>query len=128
MSSSVSKQAFGHVWFWKNGLTENSIRFILDENSYTVSAETDVEFLTAEKDFFTVFRFKTTSPNEKKLLIIRDSFGTAMAEYIAVNYKRSVMIYDKAYTPAAIDEENADIVVYEVVERYLRNLLTCEVV
>lgn len=102
---------------------------IQEKNLYSVKSTTDVEILSPEIDILrqidipTELRFSTTSENDKKLFLVRDSFGTAMAEYIALNYKESVMVHRDIYDPAMILSEDPDIVVIEVVERYVRSLV-----
>ena len=47
-----------------------------------------------------------------------------MAPYIGGYFSETYMPHRIDYSPAMIQEESPDIVVYEVVERYVDNLLT----
>ena len=100
---------------------------LYEKNSYSVEVNSTVGILTREQDFTTEFRYKTTSANPQKLFMVRDSFCSYMADYIAPNYSESVMMHTNYFKPEMIDTENPDVVVYEVVERYLGKVMNLNV-
>lgn len=71
-----------------------------------------------EEDFATIFRYETPNADDRKLFVIRDSFCTAMAHYLASQFAQSTMVHTAAYTPDILAAEDPDIVVLEMVERY----------
>lgn len=71
-----------------------------------------------EENFFGLLRYETPGADERKLLVIRDSFCTAMAHVLASQFRWSTMVHKAAFTPEVIEQENPDVVVYEVAERY----------
>lgn len=101
--------------------------YIHEENAYYVDYVPKAQILTSAKDFSTEFRFTTDLEDGKKIFIVRDSFCTAMAEYIASNFTESVMIHESYYNPAMIEIENPDIVVFQCCERYIPRLSTLTV-
>ncbi len=61
--------------------------------------------------------------DESRLLLVGDSFSTLMFPYIACNYETSKMVIYYDYNEELLEEFQPDVVVFEVVERYLGNLL-----
>ncbi|MBQ4148498.1 MAG: hypothetical protein II594_02070, partial [Clostridium sp.] len=70
-------------------------------------------------DFATAFRYHTENGDPRKLMVIRDSFGTAWSDVLGSQFKESVMFHRDYYQPEMFYEEMPDIVVYECVERQL---------
>ncbi|MBO5573313.1 MAG: hypothetical protein J5947_03625 [Clostridium sp.] len=70
-------------------------------------------------DFATAFRYRTENGDPRKLMVIRDSFGTAWSDVLGAQFKESVMFHRDYYQPEMFYEEMPDIVVYECVERQL---------
>lgn len=93
--------------------------YIDEESNHIIDYKANSNILSSSKDFVTKYCFTTDSTNDKKLLVIRDSFCTAMAEHTATNFKESVMIHRDYYNPTMLQEENPDIVVFQIVERLL---------
>lgn len=58
----------------------------------------------------------------RKVLMIGDSFSALLAPYIAANFNHMYDTFYYTYTPEDLEREQPDIVVYEVVERYIANL------
>ncbi len=73
-------------------------------------------------DFATAFRYHTENGDPRKLMVIRDSFGTAWSDVLGSQFKESVMFHRDYYQPEMFYEEMPDIVVYECVERQLSAL------
>jgi len=59
-------------------------------------------------------------PPVKKLLIRRDSFGSAMTPYLRSNLPRVVVKHYSQFQPEQIWEEKPDVFVIQIVERYIR--------
>ncbi|MBQ9438903.1 MAG: hypothetical protein IJU50_11315 [Lachnospiraceae bacterium] len=60
--------------------------------------------------------------NDSGVLLIGDSFSTLMFPYLACNFDRSKMIIYYDYNEEVLEETAPDVVVFEIVERYLGNL------
>lgn len=101
--------------------------YIHEENAYYVDYIPKGQIISSEKDFSTEFRFETDIEDGEKIFIVRDSFCTAMAEYIASNYSDAVMIHESYYNPEMIEVENPDVIVFQCCERYIPRLLTLTV-
>lgn len=97
---------------------------IMEDFSYDIEHTVSATVENISNPAFDEHRFVSDSENKRKLLIIRDSFGNAMAPYIGGYFSETYMPHRIDYSPSMIQEENPDIVVYEVVERYVDNLLT----
>ena len=92
---------------------------------YSVVGYAKIENLELVKDeFFGEIIYRNKNSNAKKLLVCRDSFGTAMTRILASQFNESVFLHRNSYVESeSIKEHNLDIVVYEVVERYIGELL-----
>lgn len=64
--------------------------------------------------------FKMDGAADKKLLMRMDSFGAAMAPCLSQNLSHSVLMHYGQFQPEQIWEEKPDVVVIEIVERYVR--------
>lgn len=71
-----------------------------------------------QEDFHTAFRYRTEGADDRSLFVIRDSFCTAMAHYLATQFSSSCMAHLSTFTPDMISAEDPDVVVYEMAERY----------
>ena len=98
-----------------------------EELGYTVHFMPQVNYTVINEDFYTEFRYTSESKNNEKIMVIRDSFTSAMVPYIATSFKETVMPYADAYSKDMIAEEKPDIVVYETVERWLGNIRSFEI-
>ena len=78
---------------------------------------------TGEKGTSERVDIETDLDDMPKALIFADSFMIAMRPYFAETFHRVVIVPHKGLTfdPALIEKEKPDIVIYEVVERLLRN-------
>ena len=72
----------------------------------------------------TQFRTYNSQNNaaHEKFVMVGDSFNGAMFPYVAVNYNNAYSCFYYDYTPDLLEEESPNVVVYEVVERYLGNM------
>lgn len=59
---------------------------------------------------------------------MRDSFTSGMLPYITDNFKETSCEHYNLCTPELLKEEDADIVVYEVVERYIDRMFMIDLV
>ncbi len=59
----------------------------------------------------------------KKVVVFRDSFFNALTPYFSEHFERSVYVWDYEPHQYIIDEEKPDIVVLEILERFLDRLL-----
>jgi alginate O-acetyltransferase complex protein AlgJ len=67
----------------------------------------------------------TVMPDEKlpKAVIFRDSFFNGLQPFTSEHFSRVVYVSDLQYDPQLVAEENPDMVILEVAERYLNRLL-----
>lgn len=84
----------------------------------------DNENISAEKwDFFGEVIYHNPAADSRKIFIKRDSYATAMTQYIGPQFAESYMIHKNNYSQELIDKHNPDIFVYETVERSIHDLL-----
>ncbi len=69
----------------------------------------------------------TSNADERALLMVRDSFGTAMIPYLSTQFNECSFIHYDMYTPDVINQYPSDIVVLEVVERHIWRLVNFKV-
>ena len=62
-------------------------------------------------------------PRLPRLVMFRDSFSDALIPYLSEHFSRSVYIWKPTVDFTVIEREQPDVVIYEVVERYLGSLL-----
>lgn len=67
--------------------------------------------------------FSSNAEDKRKIMIIRDSFGEGMFEFVPKEFKESVFIHRHDFNNELMQSEDPDIVVYEMVERYLDALI-----
>lgn len=60
----------------------------------------------------------STSPNNKKILFIGDSFKTLTIQYLSKLYTQTYFIHRDYYNEEIIKQYNPDIIIFEVVERH----------
>ena len=104
-----------------NGLTS------MKAPEYTVAGYPAFPVETLKWDFQEVFQYHAEGADPRRLYVIRDSFATAMAPYIAGQFQDSWIRYMVTYTYEDLLAFDPDIVVYEVVERNLYMLETFSV-
>ena len=101
------------------GMINLSKDFVNKEDDYHVSGYDSHDCECLKDDFTTEIIYKANDADERKLFIARDSFTSAMAPYVGSQFNESYMYYDRNLTQDIIEKENPDILVYEVVERYV---------
>ena len=68
-------------------------------------------------------RFQSTNMNGKKIMIYRDSFGKQLINHITKEFREVAMLWAVPFSEEQILDEDPDVVVIEVAERYLENLI-----
>lgn len=114
-------------FYWKNGLDlENMMGltgYFNKEQNYEVSGYSDVTVITEQnerqryEDFAGVCKYTSDSTNDKKLMFVRDSFGTGMLPYLAANFSEIYSPYQGVFEIESIDIEQPDVFIFEMVER-----------
>lgn len=69
----------------------------------------------------------TTNADGRSLFMVRDSFATAMIPYLSAQFDECCFVHNSQYTPQLLQQTPSDIVVLEVVERYIGNLANFKV-
>lgn len=64
-------------------------------------------------------KFVSDSENQEKVYVVGDSFSAEYAEYLKYNFGECTVIHRDEYTPGLAESEEADVIVCEVVERYI---------
>ena len=79
----------------------------------------------ALEDDGSVIRYNTTDGTApgRKLFIIGDSFSAVLMPYVGCHFLDSYMTYYYNYTYETLLEEEPSVVLYEVVERYIGNMV-----
>ena len=92
------------------------------DDSYSISGYEDHDIVNIKWDFSTEIIYHCQNADTRKLFVVRDSFFTAMSEYMASQFNDSYMIHRYAYDYEKYIEQSPDIFVLEVVERYIEVL------
>lgn len=61
--------------------------------------------------------YNSNAEDKRTIMVIRDSYGEALRDYLSKDFKTSVYIHRAAFNQEFIDIYQPDIVIYEVVER-----------
>lgn len=93
--------------------------FINTENNYIVSGykAEDVSVSKLQENFNEVIEYASNAKDKRCVYINRDSFATAMGEYIGSQFARTYMRHYGTYTAADLESVSPDVFVYEVAER-----------
>ena len=84
----------------------------------------DSYHLTTERDAMSVsFIYHCDVFYARKLFMLRDSFADAMDDFVASRFQASCMVHYSSYSHQLALQEEADIFVYETVERRVGELL-----
>ncbi len=88
--------------------------------NYNIYGYTDHPLIMADFSSSSVTRFMSAGADERKLMIVGDSFANALSGYLATAFDQVVVSHDRQnYRPSLLTKEQPDIYVYEIVERYL---------
>ena len=96
------------------------------DKDYSIKGYGGDKTTVIQNDFNGVFEYQTEGADERSIYIIRDSFCTHMAPYIGASFSRSYMRHRGSYSYDELKDVDADIVVYEAAERYVKDLLNFE--
>lgn len=69
-------------------------------------------------------RYVNAAGDPRRVYMCRDSFGDAMVDYVGSCFAETKFIYQQDFSLKDVKEFEPDILVYEVVERYLRQAVT----
>lgn len=103
----------------------NQLRFA--DKSYLVEGYDEHNCDQIEYDFNGMWSFQSDGADPRCIYVIRDSFSSHMAFYVASQFDNSYFRHINTYSYDDLMECKPDIVVYETVERYLNNLMTFSV-
>ncbi len=94
------------------------------EVNYTVSGYPGNDLVPILEEGDGILIYRSSAPDERKLFLLRDSFGAALVGVLARNFRESFMPHwSGAFDPAQIEEQDPDVFVLELVERRLDYLL-----
>ncbi|MCM1135927.1 MAG: hypothetical protein NC400_10175 [Clostridium sp.] len=68
--------------------------------------------------FYGSIRTYSNASDDRKIFLARDSFGEAISPYLAAGFKEMYSVSYDSMTKTQIEEENPDVFIYEMVERY----------
>ena len=97
-------------------------QFVHSDYEYDVVGYEKHNVQQLEWSFYDTFVYHAEGADPRKIYVVRDSFSTGMAQYIGSQFNDSYLRHISTYTPEDLEEQNPDIVVFEVVERYLDRL------
>lgn len=89
------------------------------DDEYMVTGYDEHNIQVLENDFFNNFLYQAENADPRRLYVIRDSFSTAMAGYVASQFNDSCWQNRENYTYNDLKSYDPDVVVFEVVERYI---------
>lgn len=92
-----------------------------ENTEYTVGGY-DTHEVESLGDFEYEYRFRAKGADPRKIFVIWDSFSESMRPYLASQFNESEFVYYPHYSYALLEEQKPDIVIFEVVERYWRNI------
>ena len=95
----------------------NLAKYIDPGTTYEIEGLPNESVENTEWDFYGSIRYQTEGADPRKILVVRDSFCSNMAEYIGAAFRSSVMIHIRNFKNEMVREEKPDIVVIEIVER-----------
>ena len=93
------------------------------DHEYAVEGYDTHQIESIVQDFSTVFSFRATGADPRRIYVMRDSFSTAMAPIIGSQFSETYMRHRKTYSYDDYLAQNPDIVVEEVAERYVSDLM-----
>lgn len=95
------------------------------ETNYIVTGYDGHNLQAVSVDDATAMIWRSDSPDERKLFMVRDSFAAGMAGPLVSNFRDTYMAHwNGFFKQSMIDEQDPDIFVLEVVERRLDYLYT----
>ena len=100
--------------------------YLHHDHTYTPNGYSVNPIEMESNELHTEYRFTNPmrSGDDKKVLIIGDSFSSFLSPFVAFHYNDTYDCFYYNYTREILEREQPDILVYETVERYLGNMLT----
>lgn len=96
---------------------------LLQDDAYTITDyKPEVTPQLTQEEGSTLYRYTSNSTNDEKLLMFRDSFASAWVPYFNKAFTESIFIWSHQFDRALIEQEKPDVVVLEMVERYVDTL------
>ena len=90
-----------------------------DDTEYSIIYPDDFQYKQIETDGNdTYYRFRSNSEDSRKILLLGDSFRSAMLNVLPVYYKETIITSDTDKAKQILNSEDVDIVVLEITERY----------
>lgn len=124
------RKYLGEVKVTNGGDTENDLAGMINLKSY-LSQESGPRVLNyndglivneEKKQDIRYNKYTSNAEDKRKVLLIRDSFGAAMFDFVPKEFQQVTFIHRGDFNNSILKEENPDIVIYEIVERYLHEL------
>lgn len=107
--------------------------FVHDDVGYRIEDPNagKVTVLSDDEDTYRIMHYKAEGPNvdPRRVLVIRDSFGTEMAPYLASHFSETWLIHRTGYAWMMMNDKlpegvtDTDLVILELSERYLPELM-----
>lgn len=96
----------------------NSTKIYSDDIIYVLEEYTNNNYKVVKEieDYYDFFYCESDANNTNNILMIRDSFTTAMFDYIASSFRKSSFIHMAKFKYNYILDKNPNIVVYQTVE------------
>lgn len=97
----------------------NMSEYFDDDVKYTVSGYKDdirVNLIESTPDGV-LHVFNSTAADDRRVMIIRDSYGEALMPYVCKDFKDVIYVHRNGFDQGFIDVYQPDIVIYQVVER-----------
>lgn len=104
-----------------------SIRTVGDLKSFMNITPLGNDYSFSTKDFLNdisveqssngnLIYYKSSSSNNQKIMLFRDSFAGSMASYLSKSFEETIFVFN-LFDLSIVESESPDIVVYELVER-----------
>lgn len=100
-----------------------SQQLLFADTSYSVEGYDTHQYEKVDSDDPDVNRYQSKNSDPRKLLMVRDSFGSLMFPYISSQFSESYFRHYSTYTYNDFVSQRPDIFVYETVERYVSSLM-----
>lgn len=91
--------------------------FAADEVDYNISGYDAYNVKKVQNDFNNVYEYVSDSPDVRCIYVCRDSFATAMGDYLGANFARTYMRHYDTYSNEDLAGVMPDVFVLETVER-----------
>lgn len=99
-----------------------------DDKYFRLDGYKDDITVSEEEPYTEVNVYTSNALDERTIMIVRDSFGEALMEYIPKNFQKVIFIYKGRFKKEYIDEYKPDIVIYESVERLIDSLFSVNMI